>query len=463
MQKVFDEVNSFDQKCYEVYHLNEDLLMEHAANGMKEYIKNKFSKNSKILIVCGNGNNGADGMALARLLSCDYEVEVFLHGTVKNRLPKIQIKRAKSVGIKFIEHFTQSYDVVVDCLFGSGLNRDLSDELGELITILNNIEGFKIACDIPSGVQNDGKVCTNAFFADVTLTMGALKKSMFLDMAKEFIGDIEVLDLGVGRSKYESKTKTYLLEKSDLELPKRDKKDTHKGSFGHLAIILGEKEGASILAAQAGFKLGSGLVSLVGHKKTSCESYIMQSHFLPENTTAIAIGMGLGNYEQNEIHQLLETSIPKVIDADLFYSEDILKALNQDRIILTPHPKEFCSLLKVCGLADISVDELQSKRFFFVNMFCETYPNIVLVLKGANVLIGNNETIYINPYGNSRLSFGGSGDVLAGFIASLLAQGLTELEAATQGSLIHTMVARKSDKNSFSLTPNDLIEGVCYL
>jgi hydroxyethylthiazole kinase-like uncharacterized protein yjeF len=463
MQKVFDEVNTLDKRCYEIYQLSEEILMEHAANGMKEYIHNNFSKASKILIVCGNGNNGADGIALARLLHGEYGIEVFLKGEVKSKLPKIQIKRAQSIGVKFIDYFYNDYDVVVDCLFGSGLNRELSEEYGELITLLNNIDAFKIACDIPSGIHNNGNVLTTAFYADVTLTMGALKKSFFLDMAKEYIGEIKIIDLGVSRSKYENKTNTYLLDENDLELPKRIKQDTHKGSFGHMAIVLGDKEGAAILSALAGFKLGCGLVSLVGHKKIHCEPYIMQSHFIPDNTTAIALGMGLGNYEQNEILSILKNDISKVIDADLFYTKDITKVLDKNNVVLTPHPKEFCSLLKICEIADISVQELQKERFTYVNLFCAKYPNVVLVLKGSNVLVGIDNKIYINSFGSSALSFGGSGDVLAGFITSLLAQGYCTLDAALQGTLIHTLVVKNCNKNSFSLTPYDLIEGVCRL
>lgn len=463
MQKVFNEVNSLDKQCYKKYHLSEDILMEHASNGMKEYIHKYFTKGSKILIVCGSGNNGADGIALARLLHNDYDVELFLLSNPKSEMAKLQMKRAMSIKVNKVDSFKDEYDLVVDALFGTGLNRILNKEANDLLVLLNAIKAKKIACDIPSGIDDKGNVENIAFFADITLTMGALKKSLFLDMAKDYVGKIEVIDLGVSRSLYENDSKCFLLDKNDLKLPTRDKKNTHKGDFGHLSVIAGEKEGASILCAMAGFHLGCGLVSLISHHKIHCEAYIMQSHFLPQNTTAIALGMGLGKYEKKEILDIFNQDIKKVIDADLFYSKEIVEVLDKDNIVLTPHPKEFCSLLKLCDIDSISIDTLQKNRFYYVKKFTQKYPNIVLVLKGANTIIAQDDTIYINPHGDSRLSFGGSGDVLAGFIASLLAQGYTPLQAAIQGSLIHTLSSKKSSKNSFSLNPFDLIQGVTKL
>jgi hydroxyethylthiazole kinase-like uncharacterized protein yjeF len=278
-------------------------------------------------------------------------------------------------------------------------------------------------------------------------------------MAKDYAGDIEVIDLGVSREIYEDETNCFVLDKNDLVLPNRTSKNTHKGCFGHLAVISGEKEGASIICAMAGFHLGAGLVSLVGHKNILCEPYIMQSHFLPQNTTAIALGMGLGKYESNEIVEILQNDIPKVIDADLFYQKDILKVLEKDNVVLTPHPKEFCALFEICGLGSLDIQTLQKERFKYVEIFTQKYPKVVLVLKGANVLIGNSDQLFINPLGDARLSFGGSGDALAGFIASLLAQNYQPLDAAIHGTLIHTLSSKNSN-NDFSLTPFDLIEGV---
>jgi len=466
LQKVFDEVNSLDRKCYEKYLLSEDILMEHAAISMMSYIEKKFVKNSKILIVCGSGNNGADGITLARLLYGLYDVSLYLVKKPKTQIGKLQLKRAVKVGVQYLETkdlLTKEYDVVVDALFGSGFDKEMTKEYRELIEHLNSISGYKIACDIPSGINKKGQINQIAFKADRTITMGALKKSLFLDEAKEYIGRITVSDLGVYKELYENSSDICILDIDDLHLPLRDNSNTHKGNFGHLSVIVGQMQGAGILCADAAFNFGVGLVSVINHKEYQLPYHIMQSHKLPKNTTAIAIGMGLGNYEQNEILEILNKNIPKVIDADMFYEKDIKIVLNKENIVLTPHPKEFCSLLKITAIDDISVETLQKNRFKYVEKFCNKYPKVVLVLKGANTIIAQNKKVYINPHGSSKLSFGGSGDILSGLVGSLLAQGYSCIDAAINGSLAHTISALQYKGNDYSMTPDDLISGIKIL
>lgn len=456
MQNIYDEVNSLDKRCYEKYHLNEDILMEHASTSMMNFIDNKFKKNQKILIVCGAGNNGADGITLARLLYKKYKVIVYIPFGVKSEMAKLQLKRCESLGIK-VSSKIKNCDVVVDCLFGSGLCRDLNEQSISTIKSLNKLKAFKIACDIPSGINSLGQVNQNAFYADVTITMGALKKSLFTDIAKEYVGDIKVADLGIQRKIYEKKTSCFLLEQKDLKLPLRDNKISNKGTYGHLSVIVGEKAGAGILCADAGFSFGCGLITVLGDNVKKIPNYIMQNKTIPLNTTALCIGMGLG---QRYDKSLLANDIPKVIDADLFSDEIILALLEQKNIIMTPHPKEFCSLLKITNLADISVKELQNNRFKYVEIFCTRFRNAVLLLKGTNVIISKHKKIYVNSLGSSVLSKGGSGDVLCGLIGSLLAQGYRPLEATIHGSLAHTIAASKYDGNNYSMSPQDLVKEI---
>ena len=466
MQKVFKEVGTLDIRCYEQFGLSEDILMEHAATSMQNFIEDIFDDGSSVLIVSGVGNNGADGIALARLLHKKYNISLFTPFGVKSQMAKLQLKRAEYIGIEPLISYNaleENYDVVVDCLFGSGLSRELDKNSITIIEKLNLQNGYKLSCDIPSGINKNGQIDSVAFFAHTTITMGALKRSLFSDGVKDHIGEIIVADLGVQRDIYEVDSECFLLDLVDMKLPNRKSKNTHKGTFGHLAVITGQKEGAGILSAQSGFALGAGLVSIVAHEKLECGHHIMQSHQIPSNTTAIALGMGLGAYDIKEIKDILNNDIAKVIDADLFYEEDILNALDKDNVVLTPHPKEFCSLLKICGFGDIDIKTLQSNRFEYVEKFCNKYPNVILLLKGSNVLIGKDENIYINPHGTNKLSFGGSGDVLSGFIASLLAQGYTPLDAAISGSLIHSKVALEYKGSDFSMSPYDLIDGVKYL
>jgi len=463
LQKVFDEVNSLDKKCYEKYLLGEDILMEHAAISMMNYIIEKFKIDSKILIVCGSGNNGADGITLARLLYGLYDVTLYLVKKPKTKIGKLQLERALKVGVQYVETnklLNSQYDLVVDALFGSGFDKEISKEYVQLIEKLNEIKAKKIACDIPSGINKIGQINQIAFKADITITMGALKKSLFLDEAKDSIGEIILSNLGVTREIYENNSDICILDIDDLDLPFRESSNTHKGNFGHLSVIIGQKSGAGILCADAAFHFGVGLVSVINHKEYNLPYHIMQTHKLPKNTTAIAIGMGLGNYEQNEIKEILQKDIPKIIDADLFYEKDIKLILNKNNIVLTPHPKEFCALLKIVKIDDIDVDILQKNRFEYVEKFCNKYPNVVLLLKGANTIIGQYKKIYINPHGSSKLSFGGSGDVLSGLIGSLLAQGYSCIDAAINGSLAHSICALQYKGNDYSMTPDDLIQGI---
>ncbi|MCT7634965.1 NAD(P)H-hydrate dehydratase [Aliarcobacter butzleri] len=458
MQKIFDEVNSLDKRCYEEFFLNEDILMEHAASSMCSYIEDIFEENKSVLIVCGSGNNGADGLALARLLHKKFEVSLYLASEPKSSMAKLQYKRVKTLNIKEVDELFQA-DIIVDCLFGTGLNKPLDEKYLNLIDNLNSYFSFKIACDIPSGINNLGQINSSTFQADVTITMGALKTSLFTDLAKDYVGEIIVSNLGVQRELYETQTNKFLLDENDMKLPTRNKKDSNKGSFGHLNVILGSKKGAGIIASNAAFGFGAGLVSVVCDENIDLPYHIMQTQNITQNCTAIAIGMGLGKYDENKTKKILNKDVPKIIDADLFYDELIFEVLDKE-VVLTPHPKEFVSLLKLSEIADISVQELQNNRFLYVEKFSKKYPKTVLLLKGANVIIAQNEKLYVNSFGSAVLSKGGSGDVLSGLIGSLLAQGYKPLDAAISASLAHALAAKNYKKNNYSLSPQDLIEEI---
>ncbi|PZP11581.1 MAG: NAD(P)H-hydrate dehydratase, partial [Aliarcobacter butzleri] len=219
------------------------------------------------------------------------------------------------------------------------------------------------------------------------------------------------------------------------------------------------KKGAGIIASNAAFGFGVGLVSVVCNENVDLPYHIMQTQNISQNCTAIAIGMGLGKYDENKTKEILNKDVPKIIDADLFYHELIFEVLDKE-VVLTPHPKEFVSLLKLSGIADISVQELQNNRFLYVEKFSKKYPKTVLLLKGANVIIAQNEKLYVNSFGSAVLSKGGSGDVLSGLIGSLLAQGYKALDAAISASLAHTLAAKNYKKNNYSLSPQDLIEEI---
>ena len=462
MKRVFKEVGSLDRKCYEEFDLTEDILMEHAAEALKREIE-RSEKGKDVLIVCGPGNNGADGITLSRMIKGDFNVEILLPYGAKSKMAKLQLQRARKLNVKEIEKIDKEYDIIVDAIFGSGMNRELDDKIVSLIDKLNSMKAYKIACDIPSGIDFKGNISKNAFIADITVTMGALKESLFTDLAKDFVGEIKVANLGVSSAFYEGESSTFLLEKEDLNLPVRERKNTHKGDFGHLAVICGKKHGASIIASKAAFSFGSGLVTLVCNEIFDIPYEIMSSSHLPSKCNAVCIGMGLGyQYDDELLHDfVLNHPHPVIIDADIFHNEFIKEILQKKRnLVLTPHPKEFASLLEITGIAKLSLKEIQENRFSLVREFCGKYQDVVLLLKGANTLIGQNEKIFINPYGSNALSKGGSGDVLSGLIGALLAQKREPLNAAINASLAHSLSSLKFNKNNYSLTPFDLIEGI---
>ena len=466
MQKVFESCRVLDERCYEQYGLNEDILMEHAAGGMAQYIRSHFTQGASVLIVAGKGNNGADGIALARQLFGDYAVKLYLPFALQTDMAKIQFGRAQLVGVKVVDVIMQA-NVVVDALFGAGLSRMLDKQTEQIVHQLNALEGYKIACDMPTGIGAKGMPLPIAFEADVTITMGAYKEALFLDACKESVGEIVRVNLGVSAPLYEGQSQSYVLETSDLRLPSRTKQLTHKGSFGHAAIFCGEREGAGIIAGMACTVFGAGLTTLVVHEKISPPPYLMHATVVPHSASALAIGMGLGcHFESEFLHKyVIGSHLPIVLDADSLHNKELLAILEQrDRqIVITPHPKEFVVMWQLLTGEQLSVTQVQAKRFEMVRLFNARYPHVTLLLKGANTLIMQEEQLYINPLGCSKLSKGGSGDVLSGLIVSLLAQGYTGVDAAVQASLALVLAAKNYGGSSYAMLPTDLVNEVAKL
>lgn len=460
MQNLFEEVGTLDARCYDAFGMSEEVLMEHAAEAMAVQIRQRFAPGSRVGIVCGPGNNGADGIVLGRLLHGPYAVSLLLPFGAKSAMAKLQLDRAERLGVGSATELGEC-DVLVDALFGSGLARGLDKATEELIGRMNAETAFKLACDMPTGLALDGSCAATVFKADLTVTMGALKRGMFSDAAKNVVGEIVVADLGVDRTIYETDADWKMLERTDLCLPQREKADVHKGTFGHLGIVCGEKSGAAIIAGRAALRFGAGLVTLLSNEEVAIPYELMQSHLRPATVNAVAIGMGLGQeFSENELRERIDGAIPLVCDADVFAHPMLGELLQRKALVLTPHPREFVLLLSRTGIADIDVPTLQADRFTYAEAFCRAYPDAVLLLKGANVIIGQNDRYFVNPHGTNALAKGGSGDVLSGLVGALLAQGYIPLDAALHASLAHTEAVQHFNGNSYAMTPDDLIEGV---
>lgn len=498
MKKIFLDSRPMDKKAREDFCLTEELMMENAASALESAVmpyvfheSSRYIDRPHVLVLCGAGNNGADGYALARRLVChEFCVTCCVVDEPKTELCQLQKKRAELSGVMFTDLYSlddfieeKSFDitVVVDCIFGAGFRQPLPAHAEAVLKSVASIDARKIACDIPTGLDAFGNGSI-VFNADETVTMGSLKLALYSDRAKDCAGKITLANLGISQTNFEHESKflsdAYLLEESEMILPWRKKQNTNKGSFGHAAIICGEKPGAANIAATAAINFGAGLVSLVGTEKNNSMS-IMTSSEIPENTTAISIGSGLGreNVTGEKILCWLEENknIPFVLDADIFYHKKIKSFLEAEcsdekkcRSILTPHPKEFSVLLANCGLGTFSTAQVVEQRYELAEKFVEIFKGCVLILKGATTTIAhwstkeNRPCIYLNPHGTNALAKAGSGDVLAGLCVALLAQNYNAINAAITANLAHSFASKKYD-GSFALTPEKLIEEVGLL
>ncbi|WRA01574.1 NAD(P)H-hydrate dehydratase [Helicobacter pylori] len=461
MLSVYEKVDALDKRAIEEWFLSEDILMENAAMALERAVLQNASLGAKVIILCGSGDNGGDGYALARRLAGRFRVLVFEMKPAKSPMCQLQKERAKKVGvvIKAYEEKNEDLecDVLIDCVIGSNFKGELEPFLD--FESLSQKARFKIACDIPSGIDSKGRVDKRAFRADLTISMGAIKSCLLSDRAKDYVGELKVGHLGVFNQTYEIPTNTFLLEKSDLKLPLRDRKNAHKGDYGHAHVLLGKHSGAGLLSALSALSFGSGVVSV---QALECEitsnnkplELVFCENF-PNFLSAFALGMGLENIPK-DFNKWLELA-PCVLDAGVFYHKEVLQALEKE-VILTPHPKEFLSLLKLVGI-NISMLELLDNKLEIARDFSQKYPKVVLLLKGANTLIAHQGRVFINILGSVALAKAGSGDVLAGLILSLLSQNYTPLDAAINASLVHALAGLEF-KNNYALTPLDLIEKI---
>ena len=463
-------------------------LMEKVAKSCFSWICNHFPDSKNLIhICCGMGNNGGDGLVIARLLSeKGYDVRVYLvHFSEKksndfvvnfDRLQKTKVIISDIYDSDDFPVF-KSQDMVVDAIFGIGIKRPVTDFTKELIQYLNKTKAQIISIDIPSGLYPDQTTSDKEAIirSNYTLTFQVPKLAFFMPENSDFIGSWEVLDIQLDGAYLETvKSNYYLLEVEDLKrfFKKRDT-FSHKGTFGHSLIIGGSfgKIGAVILAARAALKSGSGLVSTYMPKcgytamqtanpevmvEVDDEKYVQFFNF-KTRPNAVGIGPGLGTHLKTKkgfVEYYSKCKIPMVIDADglniISEYNDLRKLIPKDTI-LTPHPKEFERL------AGKWQDDFQ--KLDMLLEFSDQYKCVV-VLKGAYTSVAYQGKIWFNCSGNPALATAGSGDVLTGIITSLLAQGYNCLEAALLGVFIHGRTADlaiEDNESEESFTAQDAI------
>ena len=483
MLKVFEQLKTHDEKAINLYHCDSNILMEEAGSALAQVIREiaynnedfyqdykkgflqEVPRKKTIQIICGSSDNGGDGLVLARVLQDDFNVITVLPFPPKSKMCRLQKERLELLGIKTQYHIEETCDILVDSLFGTGFKGNVRSEFLPILKQMNEIKAYKIACDVPSGLDMQGIPKEECFNADLTVCIGALRTQLFSSFAKDYVGQIILKRLPLPTSKYEGETNLFLLQKEDARIPYRNKQNMNKGSFGHVCIVSGEKKGASQLAAFSSLIFGAGLVTISGDDVPFTKADFMHSNKIIKEASSIAIGQGLGkeNWEVfNEFASFISQSptTPLVLDADILSYKKIGYILEiASTIVLTPHPKEFKNLLENTMNLSLSVDEIRKNKIAIMQEFCVKYPNVILLLKDCNTFICLKEKIYINALGSVSLSKGGTGDVLTGLIASCLAQGYSSLDATITSSIAHA-IASHNFKNNYSLTASTLIEEI---
>lgn len=487
-------------------------LMENAgsacARHIVRFVKEKYmdevspQRVVRICVVCGKGKNGGDGFVIARRLAeKGYQVKIVLACGYPTAHDAIEMyRKAETLGVIINRYdkepalctgIMQAADVVVDCIFGIGFHGRPDPQTEEIIRRINEGSGFKIAVDVPSGVDTDtGEISAVCVDSDVTLAISALKPAHVLLPSKKYCGSVEVLDIGISAEAMASVPPSLsTLEKHELEawLPFRAD-SSHKNDFGHVLIVAGSMNmpGAACLCANAALVTGAGLVtvafpksaypSLAAHTLEAMlcplpETYdgfiseeaipILEKHL--EKATVLIIGPGLGKGPniQKTVEALIRAAkCPIVLDADglnaIVDRTELFKEAHGP-VVVTPHPGE------MSRLAALPKSIIEENRIKVAKEFADGCGVTVLLKGPATVVASPDRTKkYINQTGNAGLAKGGSGDVLAGIIGAFLAQGLEPFEAAGLGAYVHgyagDLAAESHSRNA--MVASDLFNGI---
>lgn len=458
------------------------VLMERAALEVVRCMEEEQLDFRRVLVICGSGNNGGDGYAIARLLHLKgHDVTIFFAGNSQKRSEENaqQAKIAAHYEIPVITNLdTEEYSVIIDALFGTGLKREVTGHYREVLCSVNQMAGKKVAVDLPSGIHDTtGARMGIAFCADLTVAIAFPKRGLFLQEGNVCAGKILTGDIGISSETFSEGTVTFGYEKQDLFLgfPKR-KKNSHKGSYGKVLMIAGSKgmSGAAYLSAKAAYAVGAGLVQIYTHE----ENRVILQQLLPEAIITtydtfdseqlekliqwadlIGIGCGLGKSDTAERvmqYTLKRALVPCVVDADginiLSKHMEWIEETNA-LIVLTPHMKEMSRMLQC------SVKELIEQRMEKLHAFVERYK-VVCVLKDARTLVAKeHRNTYLNLSGNAAMAKAGSGDVLAGVIVGILAQQCEPYTSACLGVFLHGLAGdmARDKKGAYSVLASDLV------
>ena len=483
--------SNIDKQTIDEYNMPGIILMENAA---EQIFRNIRTLGNRYIIFCGNGNNGADGLAIGRKLIFDNKDVLFiLLKPRKNPTEEFQVNFniLKSLKVNMmiiddidkldeIQHLIEDFPIVIDSIFGIGLDRKLNDFYFKIIDIINNSNKKIIAVDVPSGLDADsGRPLGSAVKAHITYTVEVIKKGFIEYSALEYLGDLKAIQIGIPENvKQANDENIYVLSRESYsnKLIKR-KIYGHKGDYGRAVLVAGSIGylGAARLATESCIRSGAGLITLI----TSSEGRKLLSGSLIEGMLATlednekvkylvskadAVAFGPGIKEDEESMKLLEEIIidsPSsiIIDAggiNLLSKNKKCLCSVKDKVILTPHPGEMARLIG----KDISY--VEKNRIECSRAFAKQYKCIVL-LKGYNTVITDGKNVFINKTGNSKMASGGMGDTLTGIITALVAQGYSNMDATLLGAYIHGLAAEYSARDRYSIIARDLIESIPFV
>ena len=500
--KILDIDHIREADAYTI--LNEPIsdidLMERAATACYYWLIENISHEKKIKVFCGTGNNGGDGLAIARLLMAKgYQIEIFIAGNPETFSSSCRINYERILetdGLKLsiigdqsiLPSINKDEEVIIDAIFGSGISRKITGFLATVIDHINHALAVTISIDVPSGLFCDTTSTTAKnpiiIHSDYTLTFAPPKLAFFFPENDQYVGQWQLLDIGIMQEYIDiAPTNNFYVEKDDCQKILRPrKKFSHKGNYGHVLLISGStgKMGAAVLSARACLRSGPGLVTvhIPRSGNTILQSAVPEAmlHFDAEDSiitgvpdlaayTAIAIGPGIGTADQTQraLKLLIQNSgVPLIFDADainiLGENKTWLSFVPKESIF-TPHPKEF---ERLAGKSLNDFERNQKQREFSVKY------GVYVVLKGAHTALTTPDgQCFFNSTGNPGMATGGSGDVLTGIIAGIKSQGYSSLSSCLLGVYIHGLSGDLASKKlGFeSLIASDIIDhlGISFI
>ena len=493
MEKVLFsfEMKSTDAKAIREYSIPGMLLMENAGRKAFEIIQRRFPcKNKKMLVVCGIGNNGGDGYVVARHLSNNgYDVVVSVAGKKEDIRGDalLNLEIIEKMGIMVAYAYTgddfkdfmneNSFEVIVDAIFGIGIDRPVEGKMKDVIECINEYEPkeYVFSVDLPSGINADtGFVMGCAVKADETVTFASYKPAHIINDGIYYSGKTEVVDISIPKSIMKDFDRDILDKEHICKIFKKRKGNSHKGTYGKIGIAAGSRNmpGAALLCSKAAMRSGSGIVNLYVDYNTfaavsgknaeviTVESDFSDANFMLESLEkmdAILVGPGLSQASERKtlVEKLAKSQVPMVIDADgLNVLKDNLEIIREKDIIITPHMGEMARLLGK------DTKYVLENCISIAGKFASDY-GVTVVLKGtATIIASPGEQTYVCCDPNPGMATAGSGDVLSGIIVSMLGQGYSLSESAVLGVYIHSVAGRFAleEFGEYSLVAPDIID-----